>query len=858
MNVMLIGGPGTLTDRLIVKLKKEGHRVFLLTGSRYREAVYERVYERYDFTYENASLSEIFDSAAPDVAVYMGAFDTNYRWKNLQSESANYVSGVINLLSAFAHRKKGRFVYLSSDQVFSGQHPISFSEDETPDPQSAYGIALQQGENLLLSSKKSSGMDILILRISGMYQIPKKSEDCRDRISRLCLEAMRTGQIHVTPGRQYSLLDEGDAVQFIYQAAFAEKHLQDCYHISSGQAVSEKELAEQIREEFRRAKEEEEKGSCGKRSQSDRHPAASAKEEEEKSFHTNCGNGRSEEQEDPYRAHLDVSIVEKNTGSSSADCVVPGNDAFRSEFGINRLKPLEEGVRDTADYMLEHEKVFMQDMEEEMSAFRRFVNGAGWAVRAVVPFLENMVCFIPFFMLNNRSVGSRYFSRIDFYLIYVILFACVYGQQQATFSALLATAGYIFRQMYTRTGLEVLADYNTYVWIAQLFIVGLSVGYLRDQLTQQKDEAKENHSYMSGQLADIEEINGTNVRVKDSLQTQIINEDNSVGKIYEITSSLNQYSADEVLFYAAEALEKIIGTKDVSIYRISQSAYARLFTATSEKARKLGNSVRYMELGELSEAIGRNQVFINRELNPALPMMASAIYEGSELRYLLMIWTLPWEKMTLGESNLLAVTGFLIQNAALNADRYLEAVREERYLPESSVMRKNAFQELLSAYEKARQRELTSYALILFDKAEQDPAAVTENLSKKIRPNDYLGELREDRICALLTNTDAKGAEIVINRFREVGHACRLAKLTEVQGILESSSDSEEEKQPAEIASPEETQPGRDESEKASDSRKKKHDGKDLCDRKDKKIKKGKKDKKNNRKKKDGKKGIFL
>ena len=32
MNVLLIGGPGSLTNRMIVKLKKEGHWVSLLTG----------------------------------------------------------------------------------------------------------------------------------------------------------------------------------------------------------------------------------------------------------------------------------------------------------------------------------------------------------------------------------------------------------------------------------------------------------------------------------------------------------------------------------------------------------------------------------------------------------------------------------------------------------------------------------------------------------------------------------------------------------------------------------------------------------------------------------------------------------
>ena len=117
------------------------------------------------------------------------------------------------------------------------------------------------------------------------------------------------------------------------------------------------------------------------------------------------------------------------------------------------------------------------------------------------PFAENLICFIPFFMLNNRTVGSRYFANLDPFLLYVLLFAIIYGQQQATFSAILAVAGYMFRQMYTRSGLEILLDYNTYVWVAQLFILGLVVGYMRDQIRTMRMESQELEEHLSRQIS---------------------------------------------------------------------------------------------------------------------------------------------------------------------------------------------------------------------------------------------------------------------------------------------------------------------------------------------------------------------
>ena len=62
MNVLLIGGSGSLINSLIVKFKKEGHRIFLLTGDRYKKQKYEPVFERYNFAYSSENLQEIMES----------------------------------------------------------------------------------------------------------------------------------------------------------------------------------------------------------------------------------------------------------------------------------------------------------------------------------------------------------------------------------------------------------------------------------------------------------------------------------------------------------------------------------------------------------------------------------------------------------------------------------------------------------------------------------------------------------------------------------------------------------------------------------------------------------------------------
>lgn len=221
----------------------------------------------------------------------------------------------------------------------------------------------------------------------------------------------------------------------------------------------------------------------------------------------------------------------------------------------------------------------------------------------MIPFAENLLCFLPFFLLNNWMAGSAYFQNIDFYLLYVLLFAITYGQQQATFSSILAVAGYLAVQMYQRSGFDVVLDVNTYIWIAQLLILGLVIGYMRDRLHAVEEEERHEVDFLSRQVEDISDVNGSNVRIKEILSNQIVNQNDSFGKLYEITSSLDKYEPSEVLFYAAEVLAKLMDSQDVAIYTVANHSYARLFSATSPKARMLGNSIHYVQMEELYEKL---------------------------------------------------------------------------------------------------------------------------------------------------------------------------------------------------------------------------------------------------------------
>ena len=656
----------------------------------------------------------------PDVTIFMGAYDLNFNWARERNEAVAYTSGLMNVITSYSALGQGRFIYLSSEEVFQKNYPAEIDETEPYAVNNGKGQTIAIGEEMCLNYQNILDMDVIVARLDHMYVIPENKKELNNVCAQMCLDAIDINEIGIHQGMSHALLYVSDAVEFIYKLIVAREHRKNVYNISSMEPVSELEIARLIQKQM--------------------------------------GN--------------EAAIVENV--STERYSVMLSAKRFDEEFGIKIFHRADVTVPKVADHMKKHQSEFSRIEGKPQNLWEKLKQGNRKMFSVAVPFLENLVGFIPFFMMNNRAVGSQYFANLDFYLLYVLLFAIVYGQQQAIFSCLLAVAGYCFRQMYQRSGFEVILDYNTYVWIAQLLILGLVVGYMRDQLKTIQEEEKYEIGYLTNQLDDIADINVSNMRVKEMLSDQLINQNDSLGKIYEITSSLDRDEPEEILFHAAEVLSKLTSSNDVAVYRVANRSYARLFSSTSNKARTLGNSINYQAMTEMYEKIQKEEVYINRTMNENYPLMANAIYSENEMQLIIMVWGIPWEKMTLGQANMLTIAGYLIQNAVVRANRYMSALEEQRYIHGTNILEERAFTTLVNAYLSARSRNLTECSLISVEPVDMSESEVSKVLNPMVRQSDYLGRLRDGRLYALLANTDSASAEIVKKRFEDAGFACEI------------------------------------------------------------------------------------
>ncbi len=720
MVVLLAGGGSVLMNAIIDKLNKNGHRVYLLTGKKENRFSYRRVFEKYNFSYESGSIKDIIDSIKPDVMVFTGAYDTNFSWESPRQEAVGYTAGLMNILSAFSMTKTGRFFYLSSQEVYGASHIDDIPEEEQQSPKGFRAMAMVQGEEICANYRKTQGTETVILRFDHLYWVPEKGKREEDPCFRMCLEALRTGKISANSRHSFSMIYLNDAVEQLYKVISSESPKNACYHITSSEEINERKLAEMIQEEM----------------------------------------------------DSGIEIVDNTVGMSSR--LVLDGDRFQEEFGRKIFNHYDTGVKQVVRFMKHHSNSFLTEEDSGGGLAVKAMNNFRRILKALFPYIENLIGFVIFYLLNSRAAESQFVAKLDFYLLYVLLFAVVYGQRQAIFSGFLAVVGYLIGQMGVRNGFDVLVDYNTYVWMAQLFIVGLVVGYLKDQLHFITGENKSRVSYLNGQLKDIEEINDSNVRMKHNFESQIVNHKDSLGKIYDVSSTLEQYGPEEVLFYAAQVLSKLMDCEDVAIYTVANGDYARLFSSTSPNARKMGNSIKYTSMEEMYGEIAERRVYINRNMEEKMPMMASAVYSEDKMQLILMLWGIPWERMTLGEANRLTIVGFLIQNAVVRANRYLEALRNRRYVEGTNVLEESAFTLLAKAFFDAREKSLTEYVLLEILAEGENYEKVAGTLGSSIRQSDYMGILNGGRLYVLLSNTNRENAGGIMERFRSAGYECRV------------------------------------------------------------------------------------
>lgn len=711
--VLIIGSNNFFTKNLINKYYKEKWRIYTLVNNKvYIKPSY--VFEQYAFDYCSDSIKEIIKSCRPDVVIFTGAYDTVYNWKNenFKNTALKYTSDLSNILFSVATQGIRHFIYLSSENVFEDEYIVDINEEMPVSPNTYRGMLISQGENMTSHFGQTKQMEVTIIRLANMYGIPTNLKESTDVISKMCVDALVSGRLQVDAKKIFSALFVGDAVEAIYILSKAPERKYNLYHVSSLEEITEDKIAQLIKDNY---------------------------------------------------SHQ-VDIIDETMGLKKR--IVLSNERLISEFSFDIRNSYSETIPKIISYINKHKKHFLESNEAfDGTSNKHYLFNI---IKKAVPFLECIALFIPVFMLSHGIIESRYFEGINFYLLYVLLFAIVYGRQLAVFAALNTVIGYILSYILTTSETALIINTNIYIQIVQIFIVGLSVGHLKDKLIDISKEKNEEVDFLKEQLKDITVINSSNENIKDYYTDKVMGSTESIGRIYDITSRLQESEKGEVLFAALDTLKEIMETEEASIYLVSDNKHCRLATASGEKATTMGKSINMNTYPVIFDVLRSNQIFINRTLDTTLPMMASALYDDEKsIRIVIFLWNLPYKKMTLYYSNLLKIIGSLVYSVFVRDANYLDALAYKRYIPETVILQNEAFEEMVDIYKRAGEKGYSESVVLYIIKGDMSINELNDKIFFLLRETDYIGMISNEELAILLTNSGKNESEHVRQRLEK-------------------------------------------------------------------------------------------
>lgn len=736
MKILLFGAYGLLMESIIVKLHKEGHELFVVTGRKIPEEHHEGTVDAYFVEYADKSLYYVFESVKPDVVIHTGAFDERFHWKE-QTDSAQYLAGLNNIVLSSVKASVPMFIYFSTTDIYDGSTPGEIGEHSAAiDSGGLREMTMQSGEDLILRYQSSNKTKFTILRCSDIYG------ECNGQfyMDSFFIYSLRTALMNQTvlveTGKRHNLIYVQDVTEALVRVMKAEKLPHTIYNIASGETMSEEEFLD---------------------------------------FYQGFLAGRPTE-----------NVVQSvNPAHGEISCELAEHD-----FGFNIRGEFQKLFPD----ILKKFRVYLDSHTGEVKKkgkIQQFREKMGEVFQWSYPYMETLAAFLVFFLIDRLTGDVKYFEAVDFYIMYVILVAVIYGKGKAIIAIVLSFLGHIINYGGTVGQNGNMIDYNTFIWVLQLLILGMGVGYVRDNNEQRIADERENCQAVSRELVDIKEINNSNVRIKQVYEERLLNYKDSFARIYSIVTQLNDLEPDKIMLASVDVVQKIMNVTDVAIYNVGKgSYYGRLAASSRSMTGNTKKSFRLEDMGPVYEEVRGHRIYMNTEVDPKMPDMAGGVYHGEVLEALIIIQNVPFESMTLYHSNLFAVLLNLIAQSMHTASIYLEESALSRYVPNTKILNTRSFERILQIQEEGQEQKNTEFFVMeVLNDENKSLEELDHQISSLLRQHDYLGVDENNNLRILVTNTNRTEARFVVDRLEGKGIHINRASLEEPEEIAETEKD---------------------------------------------------------------------
>jgi hypothetical protein len=263
-----------------------------------------------------------------------------------------------------------------------------------------------------------------------------------------------------------------------------------------------------------------------------------------------------------------------------------------------------------------------------------------------------------------------------------------------------------------------------------------------------------------------------NLAVKDKLYRQIVNSDDSIGRLYRIITRLDSVEPENIFTQAAAVTAQILTVDNIAIYVVGPDGYyLRQKVRLGGLTRKQPRSLRVADHAYLQDILQEHTIFVNRELVKDTPDLAAPIVHQDKVIAVITIFGLGFEQWSLYQQNLLSITTRLISASMARAYRYEQEVQEKRFVAGTRILQAEEFRKIIQELQNRRtlQEDLT-VAVLKVVMGDLDYEGLDRRLGHVIRNEDFVG-VGGDGVYILLPDADKKITAMVQERLQGAGVA---------------------------------------------------------------------------------------
>lgn len=721
MKVLITGGYGFIGSHVAERFYKEGYEIFILDDlSSGSESNVKCKHKNYRLSIEDAKCEEVFRANRFDAVVHLAAqANVKTSLENPRLDVKSNVQGLVNMLTLAQKYGAKKFIFASSAAVYGRNEHLPLSESERCDPVSPYGISKQVGEMYCEKWQEIYGLETICFRFSNVYG-PRQGGSGEGGVVSIFLERMLAGQellVYGDGGQSRDFIFVEDVADAIYRSSYS--HLTGIYNLSTNTESTIQQLLDSL-----------------------------------------------------ARMHSITGVQYKERRAGDIHRSVLDNSRIMRDLDWVPLYSFAEGLRRTFIWFSQErpQRRIAPVAVKRPSAIHKMA-------KIFLPFVENALAFsmTAWFSLLQQDIS---YSVFDVKIFYIIIMAVIYGNRQSIIAVALSVGLFVYQKLNAgRELISLLYDTDFFFQIAIYLLVGLIVGYTIERKTALSQSQAREIEALEEKYNFLSEVYQEAREVKEDLQQQILNSEDSFGKIYNITKELESLEPEKIFTAAISVVESIMKTKSVSIYIVNPNgSYLRL-VAHSHKVKAMSNKSLSVEAHDYLRSMFLNgKPFINKKLYDDAPLLAAPISHQGQFIAVVSVHEMPFEYFTLAYQNLFKVTIDLISSALSRAFVYIKSTESKRYIAGTPIVTKEVFDSILESKKAAKEKHDIDYLLLRGSCGLMPIEQFSRKLGALLRDTDYIGLDNNNDFIILLSATNGREAPLIIQRFAEKGIQLRLAE----------------------------------------------------------------------------------